>query len=382
LLHRGWWAVTSVYLVVDAHLSASELVLIGVGQSLAALVFEVPAGVLADTVSRKWSLVISHVLMGIAMLATGLVSGFVPILATQMLWGVAWNFASGADVAWISDELNDATAVAGVLIRADQAQLTGTVAGLVSISGLAWLTDSSTAMVGAGAAMLLLGLYVAARFPERCFQPVHTQRWSASWSILRRGSALVRSSRLILGIFGATFLINGVTGAFGRFYPLRLVDLGLAVDPVLWIGGLGVLMSLAGAAALRMVRPHIDGVHTMRRGLVTTCVVATVGVIGLATAPEGNSGSLAVVLAAGALPLTRTFTTIWINEQASNAVRATVHSLLAQAKYFGEIVCGLAIATVAHRSTMSTALLTCGVFLTIAALLVQRVGSTRPGAIS
>ena len=62
-----WWAVTSVYLVVDAHLPASELVLIGVGQSIAALVLEVPAGMLADTVSRKWSLVISHVLIGTAM---------------------------------------------------------------------------------------------------------------------------------------------------------------------------------------------------------------------------------------------------------------------------------------------------------------------------
>jgi MFS-type transporter involved in bile tolerance (Atg22 family) len=71
--HRGWWLVTSVYLVVDAHLSASELVLVGVAQSLVALVFEVPAGVVADTISRKWSLVVSHALMGTAMIATGLV---------------------------------------------------------------------------------------------------------------------------------------------------------------------------------------------------------------------------------------------------------------------------------------------------------------------
>jgi hypothetical protein len=85
---------------------------------------------------------------------------------------------------------------------------------------------------------------------------------------------------------------------------LRLVDLGLHVDPVLWIGGLGVLMSLPGAASLRMVRPHINDARTMRRGLVITCAAATVGVIGSATAPGINSGSLAVVLATGALPLT------------------------------------------------------------------------------
>jgi MFS family permease len=102
VLHRGWWLVTSVYLVVDARLSASELVLVGVAQSLVTLVFEVPAGVLADTVSRTWSLVASQVLMGSAMLATGLVTGFAPLVATQLLWGLSWTLASGADVAWIT----------------------------------------------------------------------------------------------------------------------------------------------------------------------------------------------------------------------------------------------------------------------------------------
>jgi len=378
LLHRGWWLVTSVYLVVDARLPAAELVLIGVGQSAVALLFEVPAGVLADTFSRKWSLVVSHVLMGAAMLATGLVGGFVPLLATQMLWGLSWTFASGADVAWISDELAEPARVSVVLMRSEQAQLTGTVAGLVGIGGLAWLTKPGTAMVLAGAAMLLLGLYVVVGFPEQRFVPVRAKRWSASWSILTRGSALVRGSRVVLAIFAATFLVNGVVNAFGRLYPLRLVDIGLSADPVVWLAGLGVLMSLAGAAGLRLVRPHTDGVHTMRRGYVIACAVAAVGVVALAGAPEEYSGSLAVLLAAGALPLTRTFGTIWVNRQTSSTVRATVHSLLAQAKYLGEIICGLALAAIAQLATMSIALVACGALLAITILLVQRFGSSRP----
>ena len=87
VLHRGWWLATSVYLVVDARLSPAQLVLIGVAQAVTALTFEVPAGVVADTISRKWSLVVSHVLMGTAMIVTGLVTDFGPLVATQMLWG-------------------------------------------------------------------------------------------------------------------------------------------------------------------------------------------------------------------------------------------------------------------------------------------------------
>jgi hypothetical protein len=107
----------------------------------------------------------------------------------------------------------------------------------------------------------------------------------------------VRGSRVILGIFAATFLVNGVVNAFGRLYPLRLVDVGLSVDPLVWLGGLGVLMS---------------------------------------------------------------------------------YSLLAQAKYLGEIACGFAVAAVAHLATMPLALLICGGLLAIAVLLVQHIGSPRP----
>src|SRR5205085_7844292 len=96
-LHNGWWLVTSVYLVVEAGLSASQLVLIAVAQSVVALVFEIPAGAVADAISRKWSLVASHVLMGTAMLSTGIVTDFRALVATQMLCGLSWNFASCDD---------------------------------------------------------------------------------------------------------------------------------------------------------------------------------------------------------------------------------------------------------------------------------------------
>ncbi|SDK84988.1 Major Facilitator Superfamily protein [Nonomuraea maritima] len=372
VLHRGWWLVTSVYLVVDARLTASELVLIGVAQAVAALVFEVPAGVVADTLSRKWSLVVSHVLMGIAMVATALVSDFPALMATQMLWGVSWTFASGADVAWISDELDDPARVPVVLIRAEQAQLIGTVVGLAGVGGLAWLTERSTAMVLAGAAMLLLGLYVVVGFREQRFVPVSRRRWSAAWVILVRGSRLVRDSRVLLAVFAATFLVTGVADAFGRLYPLRLVVLAPAVDPVVWFTGLGVLMCLVGAVVLRVVQPRISGPHTARRGYAVACGVAAAGSGCLALAYEATSASLAVLLAAGALPLTRSFGTIWVNSQTVGAVRATVHSLLAQAEYAGKIVCGLAVAVIADLAGAVPALMVCGALLVIAIIIVQR----------
>ena len=61
MFHRGYWLVASLYLVVDAGLSAFELIFIGTAQGIIAVIVEVPAGVVADTMGRKRSLVIAHV---------------------------------------------------------------------------------------------------------------------------------------------------------------------------------------------------------------------------------------------------------------------------------------------------------------------------------
>lgn len=376
VLHRGWWLVTSVYLVVDAHLSPSQLVLIGAAQGVVGLVFEVPAGVVADTISRKWSLVVSHVLMGTAMMATGLVTDFGLLVATQMLWGLSWTFASGADVAWITDELDEPARIAVVLMRSGRAELTGAAAGLVGVGALGSLLQRSTAIVLTGAAMLLLGLYVVVRFREQRFVPTSPRRWSSSWSIFVRGWALVRSSRAILLMLVATFLVNGAAVGFGRLQTLRLVDLGLPWDPVAWFTVLGVLTLLVGAGAFRVVERRIDGAHTVVRGYLVACGVGAVGVLALAVAPEAVTGSVAVLVVAGiALPLTRTLGTIWLNRQTSSDVRATVHSFLAQAEYVGEIVCGLAIAGLALSGGLSLTLVACAALFAMTILVVRRLGA-------
>ncbi len=53
VFHRGWWLVTSLYLVVVANLSASQLVFYGAVLAFTMLVAEIPTGVMADVVSHK-----------------------------------------------------------------------------------------------------------------------------------------------------------------------------------------------------------------------------------------------------------------------------------------------------------------------------------------
>ncbi|HRF50994.1 MAG TPA: hypothetical protein PLC98_25410, partial [Anaerolineales bacterium] len=136
-LARGYWLVASLYLVLDAGLAPGQLVLIGVAQGIAALIFEVPAGVVADTVSRKMSLVISCVLIGLSMAATGLTTAYPLLVVTQMLWGVAWTFTSGADVAWITDELSRPGLARTALAVQARWKLGGAALGMLALGALA-----------------------------------------------------------------------------------------------------------------------------------------------------------------------------------------------------------------------------------------------------
>jgi hypothetical protein len=179
-------------------------------------------------------------------------------------------------------------------------------------------------------------------------------------------------------MLAATFLVNGAAVGFGRLQARRLVELGLPSDPVLWFAGLGFLALLVGAAALRLVEPHVDDERGALRGYVAACGAGAVGVVTFAGAPEKLSGSAAALLVAGiALPLTRTMSTIWVNRQTSAVVRATVHSFLAQAEYLGEIVCGVAIAMVARRAGLAPALVAGGALFAIALLVVAGAFSRR-----
>ncbi|MFF0271478.1 MFS transporter [Kribbella sp. NPDC004536] len=374
VLHNGWWLVTSVYLVVDAGLSPAELVLIGSVQGVFSLVFEVPAGVVADTVSRKWSLVISQVLMGTAMLATGLVTAFPALLATQVLWGVSWTFASGSDVALITDELDDPARINLVLTRAARAQLTGAATGLVLLGLLAWTTRRDVTIVIAGVAMMSLAIYIAVRFTEHNFVPTRTARWSASWTTFRRGITLVRRSRAIVLIFAATFLVNGASDAAGRLAQKRLLDLGLptAPDPILWFTGLGVIGLVIGAVVLRLATRRINGSHAAT-DYALAAVVGVLSMLLLAFARDPVAGAVAVVLLNGIVtPLTRVISTIWVNTRTTADVRATTHSFLAQLEYLGEIACGLTISAIAALSTLPLALVACAVLFAATALLMRQ----------
>lgn len=376
-LARGWWLATALYLVVVADLSPSQLVLIGVFQGLTVVVAEVPAGVLADTVSRRLALIVAHVVMGAGMAMTGFVTAFPLLVISQCLWGLGWAIASGADVAWITDELDRYDLIDRVLTAQGRFDLIGTAFGIITFGALGWVTTLSLAIVVAGVSMVGLGLAIVARWPESRRQSdiLGRPRASAVW-VLRRGVAVARADRMIVLVLASTLIVNGGAEGFGRLFELRLIALGLpnAPDPIVWFAALALVAATLGALTLLFMQARIAGVGVAKRTYVAACGIGTIGLVVFAHAPNPASAVAGALLVKGiAFPTVRIAGTILVNRRTPSEARATVHSLLSQSENAGEIVFGLALAAIASAAS-STVMLMASAGLVAAAGLVVSAG--------
>jgi MFS family permease len=377
---QGYWLVTMLYLVTVAELSPFQLVFLGTAMEATVLVAEIPTGVVADTVSRKRSIVVSHVLMGVGMAGTGLFTDFGPLVATQMLWGLGWTFASGADVAWLTDEVGHSAPIDSILARAAGRQLLGAAAGIVGFGLLGWATTLATAIVVAGLAMIALGGLVAIGFPERHFSPTVEHRWRESKAIFGRGLQLAGRDRRILRMFGAVALISAGAEAYDRLYPKRLVSIGFPAAPVVWFSLLGVAALTVGALVLRGVQRRIERPGAAGRAYGGACGVGAVGLVLLAAAPDPAFGVAGVLFVGGiAWTVTRSVSVIWVNRRATSDVRATVQSFLGQVESLGEVTGGLVFAVVAQALSVPTAFVCSSVLVALSGLLVVLDRPHSPG---
>jgi len=68
--------------------------------------FEIPTGAFADNLSRKYSVIIGFIISGISVIFIPLVNNFYLLLLLWTLTGLGMTFISGAEEAWVIDNLN------------------------------------------------------------------------------------------------------------------------------------------------------------------------------------------------------------------------------------------------------------------------------------
>ena len=171
------WTLAPVYFVQEVGMDPLQLVLAGTFMEIAYFVFEVPTGVVADSYSRRASVIVAQVIMGVSFVATGLLPSVPLILAAAALMGFGWTFKSGAIDAWLADEVG-AERLGREYQRGAQV---GRVLGLLGIAAAVGLglVDLRLPIVAGGLVLLALGALLAFVMPESGFEPAAPAELSA-----------------------------------------------------------------------------------------------------------------------------------------------------------------------------------------------------------
>ena len=188
------WTLAAVYFIRDVGMSPLQLVLAGTALEAAYFVFEVPTGVVADMYSRRASVVLAQFLMGAGFLLTAAFADVEAILAAAALMGFGWTFKSGAEDAWLADEIGPER-LAGPISAARRSERACQLVGIGGAVALG-LVDLRLPIAAAGALLVVLGLVLALVMPETGFRPAPVGELGAARSVARTardGGRLIRA---------------------------------------------------------------------------------------------------------------------------------------------------------------------------------------------
>lgn len=377
-LGLGLIVVAPIFRIEVASFGPLELVLAGTALEVAYFVSEVPTGVVADTYSRRLSVVCGGFVMGAAWLVEGLFPTLWPIMAAQALLGAGWTFFSGASEAWVTGELGDERG-ARAIVRGRQGYLAATVAGMFGGATLGTV-NLRYPILAAGASHVALGAFLVAAMRETRFVPTrHATTRAAMVTTFTGGARAIRSSRVLLVILFATFLAGAASEGVDRLWEAHLwvtFDLRTTAGiPRLYLFALvGAGATVLSVATLSYARRFVE--HESDRALPATAAVAAVVVAG-GTVAFGLAPVLPVaILTYWATRVARNVAepvyTVWIVRNTPPGLRATVISMEGQSHAIGEIASGPALGLVGRLVSIPAALVCSGLLQALAVPLLGR----------
>jgi DHA3 family tetracycline resistance protein-like MFS transporter len=350
VLSMPTWIVVAVYLVHDLHLTPLQLVLMGTAMEAAVFLFEVPTGVVADTYSRRLSLIIGYLGMGLAWLAVAFVTAPWLVIVLWALWGISYTFTSGAEEAWIADEIG-AEKVPRVFLRAARVGQAGGVIGLVLQVAVGAASLRAGVALG-GAFTIAAGLACVFFMEEHGFERrPREERYSPlkeMHTTAAAGARYARAAPVILLLIAAAVSMGASSEAFDRLKEAHFLrDVGLpaigSLQPVVWFGIfalVGMVNAFIGTTLL-IRRVERRGLRTVSTSLLCCAAFELVAMLAFALAWSPWAAIVAVLGVFLARSLASPLYTIWLNDQVTDSsVRATVFSITGQGDAIGQAAGG------------------------------------------
>jgi DHA3 family tetracycline resistance protein-like MFS transporter len=381
-LRMPTWVVMAVYLVRTLHLSPLQLVLMGTAMEGAVFLFEVPTGVVADTYSRRMSLIVGYLGMGTAWAAVGFVATPWIVIVLWALWGISYTFTSGAEEAWLADEAG-AERAGRIFLRAARYGQAGAVLGLL-LQVTVGVASLRAGVVLGGVFTIACGLACIGLMEEHGFKhrpreerrsPFHEMRATAG-----AGARYARAAPVIVLLVAVGVFAGMSSEGFDRLKEAHFLrDVGLPavghLSPVVWFGVfylVGMAFGFVGTTYL-IRRFERDGSETISTALLGCVVVELGAMVAFAMAWSAWAAIAALLGVFLARDLANPLYTIWLNEQITDSsVRATVFSISGQADAIGQSAGGPVLGVIGNVWGIRVALLAGASALVPAAALFAR----------
>ncbi|VDG96565.1 Major Facilitator Superfamily [Lysinibacillus sphaericus] len=366
--------VNLLYQVYTVKLDPLQLVLVGTVLELTVFLFEIPTGVVSDLKSRKLSIVIGYVLIGVGFLIEGLFPYFLAVLLAQIVWGIGYTFTSGARQAWIADEIGEERASEAFVRGAKIENMAQVIAIPLSIA-IGYFMVRLPIIIG-GVCTVGLAIYLMMNMTEENFKPQNRERSLTAWGSMKENLKQLITQVKVSAVMRILFLIALFVGfyseGFDRLWLSHLsevVNLS-SVTPeklVILTGGIQFVVVLVSFAALHVVNRSsvYQKLTQIYLALFMASVLIILSLIGFAT----STSVIALLGFFVIIQVTRTIMypleDIWLNKIIpDSSTRATFFSVKGQADAIGQIGGAPIIGVVATRYTIKTALIVSAILLT------------------
>lgn len=380
----GGWAVVAVsWWVVDLGLPPLQLVLLGTVLELALFVAEVPTGVVADVWSRKWAVVASWAVIGVAQFLGPVSDELVVLMIWQALWSVGFALQSGADTAWVTAETGAVDD--GLVVRHALARSGALVAGVVvAIGASRWSVTGTMQLFGVLSVVLAIVLagVMTERHPPEAEEADVGGAWRDFAATLVEGWRLVLRTPPLWIIVTAAVPVAMADELVDRLDLARMVELGVpdtdGRDAVLWFGLIWIAMTLLNMPLLVLAARRIGEIDRNHLVAWMTGLVA-VAALGVATM-AGPVLALAVIgwfARDVAREVFEPLSIAWANRHATDRVRATVLSFQSQATTVGEAL-GVVLGVLAQVAGLPWGFAAAAGLLFVGAVRLAGLATTRP----